>query len=151
ATVRAPGRLAQMARAPRLHRGGRGFEPLTAHSPAPGETDTAAAPNHDDPLPEPPVSATPLATAVDAALEATVALSFSRVGYAVRSRLEGWEPVTELDGRGRTIVVTGANSGLGYATARTLLRTGARVVALVRSEDKGAATVAELRREVGGD
>ena len=26
------GRLAQLVRAPRLHRGGRGFEPLTAHS-----------------------------------------------------------------------------------------------------------------------
>ena len=26
-----PGRLAQLARAPRLHRGGRGFEPLSAH------------------------------------------------------------------------------------------------------------------------
>ena len=25
------GRLAQLARAPRLHRGGRGFEPLSAH------------------------------------------------------------------------------------------------------------------------
>jgi hypothetical protein len=25
------GRLAQLVRAPRLHRGGRGFEPLTAH------------------------------------------------------------------------------------------------------------------------
>ena len=30
------GRLAQLARAPRLHRGGRGFEPLSAHhSPSP--------------------------------------------------------------------------------------------------------------------
>ena len=31
ATLRSAGRLAQLARAPRLHRGGRGFEPLTAY------------------------------------------------------------------------------------------------------------------------
>jgi dehydrogenase/reductase SDR family member 12 len=74
---------------------------------------------------------------VDAALEAGLPLSFSRVGYEVRERLEAWTPVTDLDGRDRTIVVTGANSGLGLATARLLARTGADVVAVVRSQDKG--------------
>jgi dehydrogenase/reductase SDR family member 12 len=92
---------------------------------------------------------TPFARAVDAGLEATVALSFSRIGYAVRSRLEGWRPVSELDGAGRTVVVTGANSGLGYATSALLLSAGARVIALVRSDEKGEDTVRRLRDEVG--
>jgi dehydrogenase/reductase SDR family member 12 len=93
----------------------------------------------------------PLARAVDATLEASVVLSFSRIGHDVRSHLASWRPVTELDGRGRTVVVTGANSGLGYATARALLRSGARVVVLVRSAEKGERTVAALTGEVGGD
>ena len=76
---------------------------------------------------------------IDAALEVGLPLSFSRVGYEVRQRLEAWTPVTDLDGRGRTILVTGANSGLGLATARILARTGAEVIAVVRSEDKGRA------------
>jgi dehydrogenase/reductase SDR family member 12 len=91
----------------------------------------------------------PLARAVDAALEATVVLSFSRIGYATRSRLADWRPVAELDGAGRTVVVTGANSGLGYATAKLLLSAGARVIVLVRGDEKGERTVARLRDEVG--
>lgn len=93
----------------------------------------------------------PLARAVDAALEATVVLSFSRVGYAVRSRIDGWEPLEQLDGSGRRVVVTGANSGLGYATARALLRTGASVVLVVRSDAKGRDTLRALSADLGRD
>ena len=74
---------------------------------------------------------------VDAALEVGLPLSFSRIGYEVRQRVEEWTPVSDLDGRGRTIVITGANSGLGLATAQILARTGAEVIAVVRSEHKG--------------
>jgi dehydrogenase/reductase SDR family member 12 len=87
-----------------------------------------------------PVRRSPrLRRGVDAALEVGLPLSFSRVGYEVRDRLEAWTPVIDLDGADRTIVVTGANSGLGLATARILARTGADVVAVVRSERKGRA------------
>ncbi|MEX2549629.1 MAG: SDR family NAD(P)-dependent oxidoreductase [Nitriliruptoraceae bacterium] len=88
---------------------------------------------------------------IDAGLEATVVLSFSKVGYAVRSRLERWQPVTDLPGAGRRVLVTGANSGLGYATSRALLAAGAEVVATVRSEDKARETRRRLCDELGPD
>ncbi len=56
------------------------------------------------------------------------------------------------DQTGRTVIVTGANSGIGRAAAQALAGAGARVVLAVRSTDKGdaaAATIdgdAEVRR-----
>ncbi len=38
---------------------------------------------------------------------------------------------------GRTVIVTGANSGLGEVTARELARVGAKVILAVRNTDKG--------------
>lgn len=93
----------------------------------------------------------PVRRGIDAALEGTVVLSFSRVGPAVRSRLEGWTPAAQLPGAGRRVVVTGANSGLGYAASRLLLQAGAEVVLVVRSQDKGRDTVERLGRDLGRD
>ncbi|AXG79267.1 oxidoreductase [Streptomyces paludis] len=54
------------------------------------------------------------------------------------------------DQTGRTAVVTGANSGIGYETARMLARKGARVVLACRSAAKGEAAVRTLRSEGAG-
>jgi NAD(P)-dependent dehydrogenase (short-subunit alcohol dehydrogenase family) len=54
------------------------------------------------------------------------------------------------DQSGRVAVVTGANSGLGYATARGLALRGARVLLACRSEQRGAEALARLRSEVPG-
>jgi NAD(P)-dependent dehydrogenase (short-subunit alcohol dehydrogenase family) len=46
--------------------------------------------------------------------------------------------------RGKTIVITGASSGIGAAAARALARDGATVVPIGRSPEKTAAVAAEL-------
>jgi NAD(P)-dependent dehydrogenase (short-subunit alcohol dehydrogenase family) len=54
------------------------------------------------------------------------------------------------DQRGRTAVVTGANSGLGLATARELARAGASVTLACRSTDRGATAAREIEAAVPG-
>ncbi|MFT4744574.1 MAG: dehydrogenase/reductase SDR family protein 12 [Nitriliruptoraceae bacterium] len=85
-----------------------------------------------------------LARAVDAALEATIIGSFTKIGPAVRRRTDAWEPTSSFDLSGKTMLVTGANSGLGLAAATALARTGATVRVTVRSDAKGTATVDQI-------
>src|SRR5512135_841579 len=47
----------------------------------------------------------------------------------------------------KRIVVTGANSGLGYQAIRVLARKGASVILAVRDIRKGAEAAAEIHRE----
>jgi NAD(P)-dependent dehydrogenase (short-subunit alcohol dehydrogenase family) len=52
------------------------------------------------------------------------------------------------DQRGRSAVVTGANSGIGFETARALAAKGARVVLACRSEERGRDAERRLRAAV---
>ncbi len=47
-------------------------------------------------------------------------------------------------------LVTGANSGIGKATATGLAKWGAQVTLLVRSTEKGNATIEEIKKQVPG-
>jgi WW domain-containing oxidoreductase len=51
---------------------------------------------------------------------------------------------------GRTIIVTGANTGIGEATARVLAGAGARVVYACRNRDSGEAAVARAQAQFPG-
>ena len=64
--------------------------------------------------------------------------------------MSGWSEKDIPDQSGRVAVVTGANSGIGYVTARELARRGARVVLACRSEARGAEAADRLAAEVPG-
>jgi NAD(P)-dependent dehydrogenase (short-subunit alcohol dehydrogenase family) len=49
---------------------------------------------------------------------------------------------------GRTVIITGSNSGLGAITARELARNGAKIVMAVRNTSKGEAAAREIPGEV---
>lgn len=52
------------------------------------------------------------------------------------------------DQTGRRILITGANSGIGYPAARELARAGAHVVVAARDRVRGEAAIARLKSEV---
>ena len=78
-----------------------------------------------------------LAGPVDAGLDASVAGGYSRIGYAVRSRLlPEFTGAGEPQLSGRTVLLTGATSGIGLAAATMLASRGASVRFLARNADR---------------
>jgi NAD(P)-dependent dehydrogenase (short-subunit alcohol dehydrogenase family) len=58
------------------------------------------------------------------------------------------DDLPDLDGR--TVLVTGANSGLGFRSAEALAARGARVLMACRNREKGANAVDDVARHAGG-
>lgn len=92
-----------------------------------------------------------LGRVVDGALEATVAGSFTTVGYRVRRRVLPWEELPAGSLADRTVVVTGATSGLGFATARAAARLGARTILWGRSPERTEDAARRIRQSTGSD
>ncbi len=62
--------------------------------------------------------------------------------------MSGWTAADLPSFAGRTVIVTGANSGLGEVTARELARVGATVILAVRNTDKGEAAASRMTGDV---
>lgn len=58
--------------------------------------------------------------------------------------MSGWSVADIPSQAGRTVIITGATSGIGYATAQVLVGKGARVVIAARNKAKAADVVARL-------
>ncbi|OBI31424.1 oxidoreductase [Mycobacterium sp. E1386] len=62
--------------------------------------------------------------------------------------MPGWTAADLPSFAGRTVVITGANAGLGEVTARELARAGARVVLAVRNTEKGKSAAERMAGDV---
>ncbi len=51
--------------------------------------------------------------------------------------------------KGKTVLITGGNAGIGLATAKSLAAKGAEVIITSRSDDKGKAGVEEIKKASG--
>ena len=60
-----------------------------------------------------------------------------------------WNEQDVPDQTGRTVLITGANSGLGLRSAQVLAGKGARVLMACRSPERGAAALETVRAEGG--
>lgn len=83
-------------------------------------------------------------------LDTSIYFSFDRSGF--RRHARAFDPADlEVDLAGKRCLVTGANSGIGYAAAKGLALRGAEVWLLCRNPERGAAALARLREETGSE
>ncbi len=104
-----------------------------------------------DPRPPASLARRLIAQTVDTALEGTVALSFSRLGYQWRDRVFGWTDLTERPMHGKVAVVTGATSGLGLAAATRLASLGASVRVVGRDIGRTEQARTRIVADTGND
>jgi len=86
---------------------------------------------------------------LDRVLETPIAPSFTRIGAVVRSRTEHWTDLDDYDLTGRTILLTGATSGLGLAAAHRIAGLGATLLVVGRNPAKTDAACAALPSPTG--
>lgn len=81
-------------------------------------------------------------------VDPTILLSFDRTGFRIHAL--AFDPADlDVDLRGRRCLITGANSGIGYETARALAQLGADVVLLCRDRARGEAAAGLIRDDTG--
>lgn len=64
---------------------------------------------------------------------------------------KGWTPERLGSLKGKTFVITGANSGTGFEASKILLSKGAKVVMLNRNPKKSSDAIAALKQELGNN
>ena len=85
----------------------------------------------------------------DGALEATVVGSFTKLGLSARRAMGPWEDLDAVSLSERTVLITGATSGLGLAAAHRIARMGASLRIVGRNPEKTIAARDALRVESG--
>ncbi|MER2559126.1 MAG: SDR family NAD(P)-dependent oxidoreductase [Myxococcaceae bacterium] len=83
----------------------------------------------------------------DKVLDTSVVFSFDRTGFERHAR-RFVEADLRVSMQGKVVLVTGANSGLGFSTARALSALGATVHLLCRDEARGQAAVERIKAEL---
>lgn len=89
-----------------------------------------------------------LLNSLDDLLNKSVILGYDRIGYYLRQPL--WDPEeTAVSLKGKVCLVTGANSGLGYATALALAERDATVILVCRNQERGQQALAQIAESTG--
>jgi NAD(P)-dependent dehydrogenase (short-subunit alcohol dehydrogenase family) len=84
---------------------------------------------------------------IDTVLDRSVLPGYTNVGYRIRSATWRSDELERMDGK--TVLVTGATSGLGLAAAEGFARLGASVRLLARSEQRGERARGEIVGRTG--
>jgi NAD(P)-dependent dehydrogenase (short-subunit alcohol dehydrogenase family) len=84
---------------------------------------------------------------MDSLMDRTVIAGFSNVGYRVRSHAWKASDLAPMDSQ--IVLVTGANSGLGFAAAEGFARLGATVWLAVRNAERGDDARARIEESTG--
>ena len=87
-------------------------------------------------------------TLFDKLQDASIVSSFDQTGY-VRHALRFTPSEMDVDLTGKTVLITGANSGIGFATSVALASKGATVYLLCRNPERGQRAEDKIRELTG--
>ncbi|MGA6165930.1 SDR family NAD(P)-dependent oxidoreductase [Amycolatopsis magusensis] len=85
---------------------------------------------------------------LDVVADRTIVPGYTKLGFLLRKRF--WQPLPPDALRGKRVVITGANSGLGKAAAAGMARLGASIRLVVRDPERGERAKAEIQGEIPG-
>src|SRR5215467_4982637 len=78
-------------------------------------------------------------------------IAYARIDYRPNTWKEYYMPTLNTSMQGKVCIVTGANSGIGKATALGLAQMGATVVMVCRNQVKGEEAQNEIKEKSGND